>query len=81
MRNEDVYRQWRQSRRQVTTDPDFRSQVMNRIARDAGRNTGTLSALIERISIHRWVQAAAVAAAAVIGIGRILLTFHMLLFA
>jgi hypothetical protein len=54
---------------------------MDRITREAERGAGFLPALVERISLRPWAQAAAVAVAAIVGIGRILLTLHMLLFA
>jgi hypothetical protein len=84
MRNEDVYRDWQQARKKVNINPDFSVSVMDRIARSTLKgltpSPGRVS-LTERISMTSWAKAAAIAIAALIGIGRILLTFHMLLFA
>jgi len=84
MKNEDVYRQWRHSRRQVATSSDFCLQVMDRIARRTGGGAAPKPMripLIERVSVRPWARAAAIAGAALIGICRILLTLHVLLFA
>ncbi|MBN2132516.1 MAG: hypothetical protein JW741_23645 [Sedimentisphaerales bacterium] len=84
MKNEDVYRHWQQSHRQVATSPDFCRQVMERVARRAGQHAvpkPVRMLLLERVSVRPWARAAAIAVAALIGIGRILLTLHVLLFA
>ena len=84
MKNEDVYRHWQQSRKQVAVSPDFCRQVMERVARRTAREPVPKPVripLIERVSVRPWARAAAIAMAALIGIGRILLTLHVLLFA
>jgi len=84
MKNEDVYRHWRQARRQITLSPDFPEKVMSRLAGDKVRRQkrrfGSVS-LMERISVTPWARAAALAVAALLGIARALLTLHVLLFA
>jgi len=84
MKNEDLYRQWRHSRRQLATSPNFCLQVMDSVARRTGRDAPPKPVpipLVERVSVRPWARAAAIAVAALIGIGRILLTLHVLLFA
>ena len=84
MKNEDVYRQWRHSRKQVATSPDFGLRVTGEINRQTSGGAAPKPAripLIERVSVRPWARAAAIAVAALIGIGRILLTLHVLLFA
>jgi len=84
MKNEDTYRHWCQSRKQIATSPDFCRRVMDRIARRTEKDAVPQPAripLIERVSVRPWARAAAIAVAALIGIGRILLTLHVLLLA
>ena len=84
MRNEDPYRHWRQTRRQITLSPDFPERVMSRIAGDEVQRQkqrfGSAS-LMERINVTPWTRAAAIAVAILLGIVRALLTLHVLLFA
>ena len=84
MKNEDTYRHWCQSRKQVATSPDLCRRVMDQVARRTEKDAVPQPAgipLIERLSVRPWARAAAIAAAALIGIGRILLTLHVLLLA
>lgn len=81
MKNEDIYRAWKQSRRRINVRPGFSQEVVDRILRSESRNTmwSACRALTDRISTSLWAQAAAVGIAALLGIGRILLTLHVLL--
>jgi hypothetical protein len=81
MKNDDMYERWRQLHRQVTTSPDFSARVMDRIAHDAAGSRSRRSSPIEWISTAPWAQAATVAVATLVGVARILLTLHVLLFA
>jgi len=82
MRREEVYRHWIRIRKQVEVRPDFTGRVMDRIDRLGSSRSGLLSGWtrqVERISTSLWAQAAAIALAAGLGFGRILLTLHLLL--
>lgn len=82
MRHEHVYRNWIRIRKQVEVHPDFAGRVMSRIDRLESSRSGSLSGWtrqIERISASSWAKAAAIALAAGLGFGRILLTLHLLL--
>jgi hypothetical protein len=81
MKNEDVYNHWRQGRRHVATSPEFGSTVMERIARQAESERRLAPALVERVGARPWARAAMIAMAALLGIGRILLTLRVLFFA
>jgi hypothetical protein len=84
MRPEDRYRHWVQARTRVDISPDFAERVMGQIRgqRKYRHDSGLRrSRLVQRIAASSWTKAAAIAMAAIIGIGRILLTFHLLLFA
>ena len=82
MNHEDLYHRWIQERSQVEVDPDFASRVMSRIKfepRCGNRLTGLWSRLIERITVSSWAQLAAVGIAFLVGLGRVLLSLHLLL--
>jgi len=83
MKPEDLYRHWAQSRTQVDVSPDFADRVMGQIRhrRKHDHARPGWPRLVQRVAASSWTRAAAIAIAAIIGIGRILLTFHLLLFA
>ena len=84
MKYEEIYRDWVQAHKQVEAGPGLAEAVMSRIrqAERADReSTSRWSKLLDRISESPWAQAAAVIVAAALGLGRILLTLHVLLFA
>lgn len=83
MKPEDLYRHWAQSRTQVDISPDFADRVMSQIRHDRKHHHSSMGwpRLVRCVAASPWTRAAAIAVAAIIGIGRILLTFHLLLFA
>jgi hypothetical protein len=84
MKQEDLYRHWVQARRQVDVNPDFADRVMSRLCQRPAPTGPSLLArfrLTQRIGASSWAKAAAIAIASMIGIGRVLLTLHVLLFA
>ena len=83
MKPKDLYRHWAQSRTQVDISPDFADRVMSQIRprRKHDHSRPAWPRLAQRVAASSWTRAAAIAIAALIGIGRVLLTFHLLLFA
>ena len=84
MKHEDVYSSWVQARKQAPIDPTFADRVMEQIiVREKPREirTARWSRLIERITLSPWAKAAAIVMASLLGLGRMLLTLHLLLFA
>ena len=82
MNHEDMYHGWVQAKSQVDVSPDFSDRVMKRIGSEPAHTSQRVSSwsrLIERISISAWAKVAAIAIASILGIGRILLTLHLLL--
>jgi len=82
MNHEDMYHGWVQAKSQVDVSPGFSDRVMKRIGPEpahASQRVLSWSRLIERISISAWAKVAAIAIASILGIGRILLTLHLLL--
>jgi hypothetical protein len=84
MKQQEFYRHWVQARRQVDVDPDFADRVMSQLSQRPVPTAASLLArfrLTQRIGASSWAKAAAIAIASMIGIGRVLLTLHVLLFA
>ncbi|MHC4518313.1 MAG: hypothetical protein ACYTAS_06980 [Planctomycetota bacterium] len=80
MRQQEHYHHWLQSRRHVDISPDFAGRVMSQVRQQRGRRSVfDGSRLIRRIGASYWGQVAAVGVAAIIGVGRLLLTLHVLL--
>ncbi len=84
MKHEELYREWVRQRRDICLGEDFTQDVMHRVHRlkaDQDRRRLTWSRIVDRVACSSWAQAAAVAMAALLGLGRILLTLRLLLFA
>ena len=81
MLNDDRYHEWLQTRREVRIDPGFSERVMKRIARRYDRPRRPWTTVAARMSERPWARAAVLVIAAVLGIGRVLLTLHVMLFA
>jgi hypothetical protein len=81
MLNDDRYHEWLRTRRQVTVDSEFSERVMKRIARRHDRPRRSWTTVTARMSERPWARAAVLVIAAVLGIGRVLLTLHVMLFA
>lgn len=84
MKQQECYRHWVQARRQVDVSPDFADRVMSRLSQRPARTGASLLTrfrLTQRIGASSWAKAAAIGIASMIGIGRVLLTLHVLLFA
>ncbi len=81
MRHKGIYGDWIRVRKQVDVSPNFAERVMDRIDRCESSKSGLLSGrtrLIQRVSASSWAKAAAIALAAGLSFGRILLTLHLL---
>lgn len=82
MKHEEIYHDWRQAKRQVDVSPDFSDRVMKQVRLTSSRPSQPVllwSRLIERISVSAWAKVAAIAIASLMGLGRVLLTLHLLL--
>lgn len=84
MKHEELYSEWVRQRRDICLGEDFTQGVMNRVHRmkaDRDRCRFEWSRIVDRIGYSPWARAAAVSMAALLGLGRILLTLRLLLFA
>jgi len=84
MKHEDFYPSWVQARKQIPIVPAFTDRVMDQVKlRQTPREDRVVhwSRLAERIGLSPWAKAAAMGIASLLGLGRILLTLHLLLFA
>ena len=84
MKHEEVYSSWVQARKQIPIDPAFADRTMERVAgREAPREMRAAEwpRRIEQIALSSWAKAAAIGIASLLGLGRLLLTLHLLLFA
>jgi len=84
MKHEDIYRRWVQEKREMHVGAAFAESVMDQIRqREGARKKGSAPwfDLIGRINMSQWTKAAVLGIASVLGLGRILLTLHLLLFA
>jgi hypothetical protein len=84
MKQNESYHRWVQARRQVDIDPHFADRVMSRLSQRPARTCESVLArfrLTQRIGASSWAKAAAIGIASIIGIGRVILTLHVLLFA
>lgn len=84
MSYQEIYRDWIRSHRKTEPSPEFAETVMRQIDRieaDRLASANRLSRFLEKVGESSWAQAAAVAVAAAIGLGRIVLTLHLLFFA
>lgn len=81
MLNDDRYHEWLRTRREVTVDPEFSERVMKRIARRNAAPRRSWTTVTARMSERPLARAAVLVVAAVLGIGRVLLTLHVMLFA
>ena len=82
MKHDELYHQWVRLRRDVEVSRDFSGRVSSHIRRRQRRKAGAVVGspnLILHIGASSWRRAAAIAVAAVIGLGRLLLTLHILL--
>jgi hypothetical protein len=82
MNQEEIYRRWRQAKRQVDVSSDFADRVMSQIGSvspQTGRRHRPRQRLIERIDLSAWAKVAAIVIASLAGLGRALLTLHLLL--
>jgi hypothetical protein len=84
MKHDEVYSSWVQARKQIPIDPAFADRTMERVARrETPREMRATEwpRLIEQIAISPWAKAAAIGIASLLGLGRLLLIVHLLLFA
>jgi hypothetical protein len=81
MLNDDRYHEWIRTRRQVTVDSEFSERVMKRIARRYDRPRRPWTTVAARMSERPWARAAVLAVATVLGVGRVLVMLHVMLFA
>jgi hypothetical protein len=83
MNHEELYQDWIRQHRDVRIDDSFADKLMRRIRHiesDRCASRITWSRITDWIGYSRWARAAAVAVAALLGLGRIVLTLRLLLF-
>ena len=84
MKHEEIYSSWVRAKKQVPIDPAFAEGVMNLVKLQQSPKDGRIvhwSRWAERVGVSPWTRAAALGIASLLGLGRILLTLHLLLFA
>ncbi len=80
MNSEEIYRDWVQTHQTTKSSPEFAKAVMNRIDQIDSHRYNAWSKRLEIIAESSWARAAGIAVAAALGLGRILLTLHILSF-
>lgn len=83
MNHEELYQDWIRQRRDVRIDDRFADKLMNQVRRiESNRRASqiTWSRIADWVGYSRWARVAAVTVAALLGLGRILLTLRLLLF-
>ncbi len=84
MKHEDIYERWVQEKKGVQVDAALAQSVMDQIRRgqaERKKSPALWFDLTRRIDMSRWTKAAVLGIASLLGLGRILLTLHLLLFA
>ena len=84
MKLEQIYNAWKDRKREIETSADFTDAVMEQVHKfedGRGRRLFDVNGLIELVSAHVVLKAGMVAAGAVIGVVRLVLVVHVLLFA
>jgi hypothetical protein len=82
MKENEVYKSWRQEKHQIDVSRNFTDRVMNEVYQlEQSRNVYQLKMerLIELISFHPLVKTGLVAAGAVTGIVRLIIMINMIL--
>jgi len=82
MKHEDAYHRWTQARTRTDIRPDFADRVMNQVLLGQSRASQSpfrWARLAEQVSVSLWAKAAAIAIGSLLGLGRVLLTLHLLL--
>lgn len=82
MKHEDAYPRWKQARTRTDIRPDFADRVMNQVMVGQSRARQSpfhWARLAEHVSVSLWAKAATIATASLLGLGRVLLTLHLLL--
>ena len=82
MKREEIFYRWKQAKRQVDVSPDFSDRVMKRVRlapSHASHRVWPWPRLIERINVSAMAKIATIALASLMGLGRVLLTLHLLL--
>ncbi len=82
MKHAEIYRDWIEVHQRVDAHPDLVANVMREIQQAepvASEHVSMWVRLIEWIDASVWLKAAAVGAAGVIGVGRIVFGIHLLL--
>jgi hypothetical protein len=84
MNREELYQEWIRRHKEVHLSEGFTEDVMSRVRRlgfERGKSRFEWSRIVDWIGSSPWARAAAVTMAALLGLGRILLTLRLLLFA
>ncbi|UCG57001.1 MAG: hypothetical protein JSU70_19315 [Phycisphaerales bacterium] len=83
MKSEQIYSVWKDRKREIETSADFTDRVMNQVRQiedGRWRHLPDMNGLIELVSAHVLLKAGMVTAGAVIGVIRVVLVVHVLLF-
>ena len=84
MKQETLYQDWLESRRDANLSAGFTDDLMHEVHRldsQRRRSRSLWSRTMDWIRFSTWVRAAAVTAAALLGLARIAMTLRLLLFA
>jgi hypothetical protein len=84
MNREELYREWIRQHKEVHLSEGFTEGVMSRVRRlepERDKSRFEWSRIVDWVGYSPWAKAAAVTMAALLGLGRILLTLRLLLFA
>jgi len=72
---------WKTQRSRIGIGQDFADRVMAGIRRnDTAQTAGTWHSLLRYVTAHSWAKAAVLAAGTLLGLARIAVTIHLVLF-
>ena len=83
MKNEKFYDDWKRQRSQIEVGDDFTEKLMKQVYQYEQRRKSSLfdiQWLVETITAHPLVQAAMIAVGAIVGLIRLAIMLHILLY-
>ena len=84
MKNEELYKAWKENKGQIDISEDFSAKVIHRVnfyEENRRKPLFDINRLIEKISASTMAKAAMIAGGAIVGFVRIALMIHTVLFA
>jgi hypothetical protein len=83
MNRQEVFEAWKRHKQRIEVPRDFSAQVLDRLRerRPAGEMSGRVLPFLAQWAARPWAKAALIALGVSLGLVRILLTLHLILFA